>query len=120
MHHPTDRIAYTATFVTLVMRHRLEREIAHWVHSEGSIRRSIAPRADTLPRSYILLCFEHLAMFRVFGIRSQVIQGLTFHTRLSEFSTVIARLFQPSWRDTMLEIRRQEHKGNHIIDSREQ
>ena len=38
IYHPTDRIAHTP-----VMEHWLEREIAHWVHHEGSIQRSIAP-----------------------------------------------------------------------------
>ena len=32
MHHPTDRIAHTTAFVTPVMEHWLEREIAQWVH----------------------------------------------------------------------------------------
>ena len=32
MHHPTDRIAHTTTFVTPVVEHRLEREVAQWVH----------------------------------------------------------------------------------------
>ena len=32
MHHPTDRIAHTTAFVTPVMDHWLEREIAQWVH----------------------------------------------------------------------------------------
>ena len=31
MHHPTDRIAHTTAFVTPVMEHWLEREIAQWV-----------------------------------------------------------------------------------------
>ena len=59
MHHPTDRIAHTTTFVTPVVEHWLKREIAQWVHHEGalpgmrnssmgpphegSIRRPIAP-----------------------------------------------------------------------------
>ena len=33
MHHPTDRIAHTTAFVTPVMEHWLEQEIAQWVHS---------------------------------------------------------------------------------------
>ena len=33
MHHPTDRIAHTTVFVTPVVEHWLEREIAQWVHS---------------------------------------------------------------------------------------
>ena len=31
MHHPTDRITHTTAFVTPVVEHRLEREIAQWV-----------------------------------------------------------------------------------------
>ena len=31
MHHPTDRITHTTAFVTPVMEHWLEREIAQWV-----------------------------------------------------------------------------------------
>ena len=31
MHHPTDRVTHTTAFVTLVMEHWLEREIAQWV-----------------------------------------------------------------------------------------
>ena len=36
------------TFVTPVVEHCLEREIAQWVHHEGSIRRPIEPWANTL------------------------------------------------------------------------
>ena len=32
MHHPTDRIAHTTAFVTPVVEHWLEQEIAQWVH----------------------------------------------------------------------------------------
>ena len=32
MDHPTDRIAHTTAFVTPVVEHWLEREIAQWVH----------------------------------------------------------------------------------------
>ena len=31
MHHPTDRIAHTTAFVTPVVEHWLERELAQWV-----------------------------------------------------------------------------------------
>ena len=37
MHHPTDRITHTTAFVTHIMEHWLEREIAQWFHHEGSI-----------------------------------------------------------------------------------
>ena len=46
MHHPTDRITHTTAFV--VEGHWLERELAQWVHHEGSIQRPIAPRANAL------------------------------------------------------------------------
>ena len=32
MHHPTERITHTTAFVTPVVEHWLEREIAQWVH----------------------------------------------------------------------------------------
>ena len=32
MHHPTDRITHTTAFVTPVVDHWLEQEIAQWVH----------------------------------------------------------------------------------------
>ena len=32
MQHPTDRIAHTTAFVTPVVEHWQEREIAEWVH----------------------------------------------------------------------------------------
>ena len=43
MHHPTGKITHTTAFVTPVVDHWLEREIAQWVHHEGSIQWPIAP-----------------------------------------------------------------------------
>ena len=37
MHHPTNMITHTTAFVTPVV----ERELAQWVHHEGSTRRPI-------------------------------------------------------------------------------
>ena len=56
MHHPTDRIAHTTAFVTPVVEHWLEREIAQWVHpmKDGSDDQSHHERT-VLPRSYISL-----------------------------------------------------------------
>ena len=34
MHHPIDRIKHTTAFVTPVVEHWMEREIAEWVHHE--------------------------------------------------------------------------------------
>ena len=33
MHHSTDRIEHTTAFVTPVVEHWLQREIAQWVHT---------------------------------------------------------------------------------------
>ena len=33
MHHPTDRITHKTAFLTPVVEHWLERELAQWVHS---------------------------------------------------------------------------------------
>ena len=53
MHHPTDMITHTTAFVTPVVEHWLEREIAQWVYHEGSIRRSIAKWANALTTELI-------------------------------------------------------------------
>ena len=56
MHHPTDRIANTTAFVTPVVEHWLEREIAQWVHPMND--RSDDPshhERTLLPQSYISL-----------------------------------------------------------------
>ena len=37
MHHPSDRITHTTAFVTPVVEHWLDQEIAPSVHHEGSI-----------------------------------------------------------------------------------
>ena len=56
MHHPTDRIAHTMAFVTPVVEHWLEWEIARWVHPMKD--RSNDPSHHEqmlLPQSYISL-----------------------------------------------------------------
>ena len=56
MHHPTDRIAHTTAFVTPVMEHWVEWEIAQWVHPMKD--RSDDPlhhKRTLLPQSYISL-----------------------------------------------------------------
>ena len=63
MHHPTDRIAHNMAFVKPVVEHWLEREIAQWVHHEGSIRRPIAP-------SFILL--NSTLLFKKFLFQSRL------------------------------------------------
>ena len=56
MHHPTERIAHTTAFVTPVVEHWLEREIAQCVHPMKD--RSDDPshhERTLLTRSYISL-----------------------------------------------------------------
>ena len=55
MLHPTVRIAHTIAFVTPVVEHWLEREIAQWVPHEGSIGRPIALTTE-----------PHLAFFEIY------------------------------------------------------
>ena len=56
MHHPTDSIAHTTAFVTPVVEHWLEREIAQWVHPMKDRPDDPSHHERTLlPRSYISL-----------------------------------------------------------------
>ena len=56
MHHPTDRIAHTTAFVTPVVEHWLEREIAQWVHHMKDRSEDPSHHERTLlPWSYISL-----------------------------------------------------------------
>ena len=67
MHHPTDRLTHITVFVTPVVEHWLEREIAQWVHPMKD--RSDDPshhERTLLPRSYISL------RLRLYGVRHMV------------------------------------------------
>ena len=56
MHHPTDRIAHTTAFVTPVVEHWLEREIAQWIHHmKDRFDDPSHHERMPLPRSYISL-----------------------------------------------------------------
>ena len=62
LHHPTDRIAHTTAFITSVVEHWLEREIAQWVHSMKD--RSDDPshhERTLLPHGYISLPYGFMA-----------------------------------------------------------
>ena len=58
LHHPTNNIVYTTTFVIPIVVHWLEREIAKWVHHEGSIQQSIATWSVDNSVDYSLV-FDH-------------------------------------------------------------
>ena len=56
MHHPTDRVAHTTAFVTQVVGHWLEREIAQWVlHMKDRSDDLLHHERTPLPQSYISL-----------------------------------------------------------------
>ena len=56
MHYPTERIAHTTAFVTPVVEHWLEREIAQWVYPMKDRSDDLSHHKQTLlPRSYISL-----------------------------------------------------------------
>ena len=66
MHHPTDRIIHTTAFVTPVVEHWLEREIAQWVHPMKD--RSDDPSHHArmlLPRSYMNFYQSHYILLMV-------------------------------------------------------
>ena len=76
MHHRTDRIAHTTTFVTPVVEHWLEREIAQWVHPLYIIQfmyPSVIPSVQTsfIPTSS---CTVHLT-FILLSICHELIKG---------------------------------------------
>ena len=81
MHHPTDRIIHTTAFVTPVMEHWLEREIAQWVHHMKD--RSDDPshhERTLLPQSYTKEC-SHSPVLQMpersqVGLRMMPIDGL--------------------------------------------
>ena len=62
MHHPTDRIVHTTAFVTPVVEHWLEREIAQWIHPMKDRSDDPSHHERTLfTRSYISLLFHGYA-----------------------------------------------------------
>ena len=74
MHHHTDRIIHTTAFVTPVVEHWLEREIAQWVHPMKD--RSDDPshhERTLLPRSYISLHGMLVACLNIRAISTHLI-----------------------------------------------
>ena len=69
MHYPTDRIAHTTAFITPLVEHWLEREIAQWILTMKD--RSDDPshyERTLLPRSYISLHFHMIACLLIYII----------------------------------------------------
>ena len=92
MHHPTDRIAHTTAFVTPVVEHWLEREIAKWVHHMKD--RSDDPShhdtttITTTTSIIIAVIFTRRSFFSVF-IKYIYILFIVFESREINFLLII-------------------------------
>ena len=75
-----DRITHTTAFVTPVVEHWLEQEIAQWVHHEGLIRQPIAPRVNALTTEL------HLAPCR--GQSLTIPEAVTASRRVRRFQSM--------------------------------
>ena len=95
MHHPTDRITHTTAFVTPVVEHWLEWEIAQWVHHEVSMWRLIAPRADALPQSYVLVHTQKIE-------EKKEKRKLALPRRIYLIITLLNHIWQPHTRTCIL------------------
>ena len=83
MHNPIDRIAHTTAFVTPVVEHWLEREIAQWVHLMKD--RSDGPshhERTLLPQSYI----SHPVSWLVFTTSIHVVTNKISPKQQSNFN----------------------------------
>ena len=84
MHHPPDRIAHTTAFVTPVIEHWLEREIAQWVHpmkdqsdNPSHHDRTLLPRSSNENNLNYLFTFYILMFYMAASvIRSKYPRGL--------------------------------------------
>ena len=70
MHNPIDRIAHTTTFVTPVVGHWLEPEIAQWVHPMkdrsddlSHNERTLLPRSKELKSNVSLFLFAFVSVY---------------------------------------------------------
>ena len=89
MHHPTDRITHTTAFVTPVVEHWLEREIAQRVHPMKD--RSDDPshhERTLLPRSYISLLCAQLITTGFAYLPPDVVAGRVLQGRLAQVEDV--------------------------------
>ena len=102
MHHPTDRRTHTTAFVTPVVEHWLEREIAQLVHTMED--RSDDPshhERTLLPRSYISLQFITVSVNQINVLCVSVLSHVwnMFGATCSSVVRVFAhgRRINPSW-----------------------
>ena len=97
MHHPTDRITHTTTFVTPVVEHWPEREIAQWVHP-------MKDRSDDPPHhERIVGCCHSVSAFcwpiwRLPGLPVPYQEGARCSSVVRAFAHgAMGRRIDPSW-----------------------
>ena len=90
MHHPIDRIVHTTAFVTPVVEHWPEREIAQWVHPMKDRSGDPSHHERTLlPRSYIsLLCVQLITTTGFAYLPPDVVAGRVLQGRLAQVEDV--------------------------------
>ena len=87
MHHPIDRIAHTTAFVTPVMEHWLEREIAQWLQPMKD--RSNDPSHHEL-RSYHGATYRSLIRIRIsiiFGVQDWIVKDAFGYLRNEQLNS---------------------------------
>ena len=83
MHHPTDRIVHTTAFITPVVEHWLEREIAQWVYptthrtmsersNHGATSRSSVQIERERERNVLFNDALNTFYLRLYGVRHMV------------------------------------------------
>ena len=91
MHQPTDRLAHTMTFVTPVVEHGLEREIAQLVHLEGFLVPASVPQLvyKDCGMYYPVCGMMHIKEPLLLIRKSNLCGGSRFPLSLSEWSFTI-------------------------------
>ena len=83
VHHPTNRIAHTTAFVTSVVEHWLEREIAQWVHPMNDRSDDSSHHERTrLPRNYISLRTLEMNRNKIYKTSLSLPHGVMGHRRI--------------------------------------
>ena len=75
MHHPTDRITHTTAFVTTVVEHWLEREIAQWVHPMNflkCVQHPVFPGGSIRKEMFLFNDALNTFNLRLYGVRHMV------------------------------------------------
>ena len=99
VHQPTDRIAHTIAFLTPVMEHWVEWEIAQWVHYEGLIWHPITSWVNA---SHIKLYLTNISWIYIESLMScHLLQNVLHELAEASHNIIFANecnLFSNKWR----------------------